>query len=144
MFSLCHTLTNPIRSTYVTEMDYINQLSAKLLNFAFTSWFGSAEGRDGFDIVQHIAQLPWCNGSLCMAGCSWLAISQWETAAERPPSLKCIAPWGGSTDIYREIICQGGVPFAPYVEWATSTLRGNPPIGMFPNHLVFRMFSMSC
>ncbi len=59
-----------------------------------------------------------------MAGNSWLAIGQWVTAVEQPPSLKCIAPWEGATDIYREISCRGGVAFTSFFEWVASTLRG--------------------
>jgi putative CocE/NonD family hydrolase len=39
-------------------------------------WWGSAEGRDGYDAIDEIARLPWCNGKVAMAGNSWLAMSQ--------------------------------------------------------------------
>jgi predicted acyl esterase len=59
-----------------------------------------------------------------MAGNSWLGVAQWVTAAEQPPSLKCIAPFEGASDIYREIICRGGIPYSPFFEWVAGTLRG--------------------
>jgi predicted acyl esterase len=59
-----------------------------------------------------------------MAGNSWLGVAQWMTAAEQPPSLKCIAPFEGVSDIYREIICRGGVPYTEFFSWVASTLRG--------------------
>ncbi|KAL4808584.1 alpha/beta-hydrolase [Aspergillus unguis] len=71
---------------------------------------GTQEGRDGYDTVEHIAALPWCNGSVGFMGNSWLAVSQWFIAAERPPHLKAIAPWEGFSDLYRELICRGGIP----------------------------------
>ncbi|CAK7237813.1 hypothetical protein SBRCBS47491_010158 [Sporothrix bragantina] len=76
-------------------------------------WCGSDEGKDAYDAIEHLASLPWCNGSVTMAGNSWLGISQWFTAAERPPHLKCIAPLEGASDFYRDIIAPGGVPNIP-------------------------------
>lgn len=69
---------------------------------------GTQDAEDGHDVVEAIAKMDWCNGSIGMAGNSALAISQWFIAAQRPPSLKAIAPWEGSSDIYREQFCRGG------------------------------------
>ncbi|KAK8160060.1 Alpha/Beta hydrolase protein [Phyllosticta citribraziliensis] len=70
---------------------------------------GSQDGEDGYDVVEAIAKMDWCNGSVGMAGNSALAISQWFTAALNPPSLKAIAPWEGAGDLFREQFCRGGV-----------------------------------
>jgi putative CocE/NonD family hydrolase len=77
-------------------------------------WFGTAEGRDGYDTVEEIAKMDWCDGSVAMVGNSWLAIAQWFIAAERAPSLKAIAPFEGASDIYRELLCRGGVSYLPF------------------------------
>lgn len=69
---------------------------------------GAQDAEDGYDVVEGIARMDWCNGSVGMAGNSALAISQWFIAAQQPPSLKAIAPWEGSGDIYREQFCRGG------------------------------------
>ncbi|KAJ9610628.1 hypothetical protein H2200_005405 [Cladophialophora chaetospira] len=69
---------------------------------------GTQDAEDGYDVVEAIAAMDWCNGSIGMAGNSALAISQWFIAAQQPPSLKAIAPWEGSGDIYREQFCRGG------------------------------------
>ncbi|KAH8425125.1 CocE/NonD family hydrolase [Aspergillus melleus] len=69
---------------------------------------GSQDAEDGYDVVEAIAAMDWCNGSIGMAGNSALAISQWFIASQQPPSLKAIAPWEGSGDIYREQFCRGG------------------------------------
>jgi len=98
-------------------------------------WFGTPEGQDGYDAVEYIAKLPWCNGSVCMAGNSWLGVGQWITAAEQPPSLKCIAPFEGVSDIYREIICRGGVPYTAFFKWVASTLRGAIPFTLTINRV---------
>lgn len=70
---------------------------------------GSQEGQDGHDVIEGIAKLPWCNGNVGMAGNSHLAIMQWHIAAQKPPSLKAIAPWEGCGDLYREQFGRGGI-----------------------------------
>ena len=70
---------------------------------------GTQEAEDGYDVIEWIAQQPWCNGSVGMAGNSHLAIVQWFIAALQPPSLKAIAPWEGCGDLYREQFARGGI-----------------------------------
>ncbi|KAI8663611.1 hypothetical protein NCS57_00962600 [Fusarium keratoplasticum] len=77
-------------------------------------WHGVGEGQDGHDTIEHIAQLPWCNGRVALVGNSWLASAQWFIAAERPPHLTCILPLEGLSDVYRETLCRGGVPYLPF------------------------------
>lgn len=69
---------------------------------------GTQDAEDGYDVVEAIAKMDWCNGSIGMAGNSALAIAQWFIAAQQPPSLKAIAPWEGMADMYREQFCRGG------------------------------------
>ncbi|KIV99695.1 uncharacterized protein PV09_08628 [Verruconis gallopava] len=69
---------------------------------------GTQDAEDGYDVVEAVAKMSWCNGAVGMAGNSALAISQWFIAAQQPPSLKAIAPWEGSGDLFREQFCRGG------------------------------------
>lgn len=95
--------------------------------FAYTlrdRWFGSAEGRDGYDAIEHIATLNWCTGKTALVGNSWLAMAQWFIAAEQPPSLTCIVPLEGCSDFYRETLCRGGVPNTPFWQLICSSLFG--------------------
>ncbi|KAF0325299.1 acylase and diesterase protein [Colletotrichum asianum] len=57
--------------------------------------FSKKEGEDNYDVIEFLADLPWCNGKISMAGNSYLAITQWFTGAEQPPHLACLAPWEG-------------------------------------------------
>lgn len=72
--------------------------------------FSTQEGRDSHDLIEWVAARDWCNGRVGMSGNSWLAISQWFAAAEKPPHLVAIAPWEGFDDYYRESVCIGGIP----------------------------------
>lgn len=71
---------------------------------------GREEGRDCADLITWIGQQEWCNGSVGMAGNSYFAMVQLFAAAHRPPNLRAIAPWETRTDIYRQMVCEGGIP----------------------------------
>jgi len=69
---------------------------------------GTQEGEDGHDVIEALAKMDWCNGSVGLAGNSHLGIVQWFIAATQPPSLKAIAPWEACGDLYREQFVRGG------------------------------------
>jgi predicted acyl esterase len=75
----------------------------------FVEVMGTQEAEDGYDVIEALAKMDWCNGNVGMAGNSYLAIVQWFIAAQQPPSLKAIAPWEGCGDIFREQFVRGGV-----------------------------------
>jgi hypothetical protein len=68
------------------------------------------EGRDCYDLIEWLAEQEWCNGKVAMSGTSYLAAAQWFTAAERPPHLTAINPWEGVSDIYQDLVLNGGMP----------------------------------
>ena len=68
------------------------------------------EGRDCHDLIEVLAGQDWCTGKVAMSGTSYLAVSQWFTAAEQPPHLTAVAPWEGVSDVYRDLVLRGGIP----------------------------------
>ncbi len=72
-------------------------------------FFSETENQDGYDIVEGIAKMPWCNGKVGMFGASYLGMNQWHTAALKPPHLKCIVPYAATADLYRDSHYIGGV-----------------------------------
>lgn len=80
------------------------------------SMFGRQDALDGYDCIEWIAQQPWCSGKVGMGGNSGVAMTQWRVAAEQPPHLACIAPWEGTTDLYRESAYEGGIPATAFME----------------------------
>lgn len=87
-------------------------------------WHGTAEGRDGYDTIEHLGKLPWSNGRVVLIGNSWLATAQWFIAAERPPHLAAVMPLEGLSDVYRETLCRGGVPYKPFWNFLGHRLVG--------------------
>ena len=56
---------------------------------------GLQVGRDGYDLVEWIAQQPWSNGQVVMYGGSFVGMTRWHTA--QLPHLAAIAPCVTST-----------------------------------------------
>lgn len=50
------------------------------------------DDRDGHDIVEWLAQQPFCDGKVTMWGGSYAGFDQWATAKELPPHLATIVP----------------------------------------------------
>ena len=75
------------------------------------SWdmLGPTEQADMADIIEWVAEQPWCNGNVGMMGCSYFAMTQNLAAQQQPPSLKAIFPYDASTDIYRDFYFPGGL-----------------------------------
>ena len=71
------------------------------------------EQEDGYDLVEWIAQQPWCNGNVGMVGPSYFGISQFLVAAQQPPHLKAIFGYDSPGDWYREGPYDGGI-FSDY------------------------------
>ncbi|KAB8246391.1 Alpha/Beta hydrolase protein [Aspergillus flavus] len=89
------------------------------------------EAVDIYDTITWISEQPWCNGSVVMAGNSWLAISQLNFASRfQHPNLKAIAPWEGLTDLYAHQICRGGIPKPAFFELI---LHGSAGVGKAEN-----------
>jgi hypothetical protein len=84
--------------------------------------FSNHQARSYYEAIEWIGRQGWCSGRVGLSGVSYLAVSQYHVAACQhyggpPPSLRCISPWEGFADIYREVACPGGledVGFAPF------------------------------
>lgn len=64
-------------------------------------------GRDGYDIIEWIADQPWCDGAVGTFGASHQAGYQVAAALLHPPHLKAMATWTGG---YRESGLVAGAP----------------------------------
>jgi uncharacterized protein len=86
--------------------------------------FGTRDAQDGYDFIEWLAEQRWCNGKVAMYGNSALAMVQWRIAASQPPHLAAIAPWEGTSDMYRESVYEGGIPAFDFAEWVVDRTVG--------------------
>jgi uncharacterized protein len=63
---------------------------------------------DGYDTLEWLAAQPFCDGSVVMAGSSYLGATQWLAALSGHPALKAIAPALTGSDYYEGWTYQGG------------------------------------
>lgn len=66
------------------------------------------EARDGFEMVEWVAEQPWCDGNIGIWGTSYGGLQSLAVAAERPKGLKAIACIYGAADIYHDYVFPGG------------------------------------
>ncbi|HUR25122.1 MAG TPA: CocE/NonD family hydrolase [Candidatus Thermoplasmatota archaeon] len=76
---------------------------------------GPEEGKDGYALVEWIAQQPWSNGKVAMSGTSYVGTTPLETAVWQPPHLTTIIPTSPVTEWYRY-----------YFELGTHRRNGDP------------------
>ena len=89
-----------------------------------STMLGTQEGEDGYDLIEWVAQQPWCNGKVAMSGTSYLSFSQWFIAAQRPPHLVCTHVTEGLTDGYRDMCLVGGMPDYAFTELIQANHEG--------------------
>ena len=74
------------------------------------NFFSPREARDGAALVEHLGTRPYSTGKVGMAGGSYLGITQYLAAEQRPPHLAAITPAVAVSDLYREGYTHGGIP----------------------------------
>ncbi len=111
-----------------------------LMSEGNVNYWGRQLAEDGHDFIEWVAVQAWCSGKVVMSGNSWLAVSQWFIAAERPPHLAAIAPWEGLMEqgpasvpvgiVFGEIIIQS-LAGRGYVEDQPRMLLEHPLMNAF-------------
>lgn len=80
--------------------------------------FSPQHKTDGYDLVQWIAEQPWCNGNVGTYGLSYMGWTQWWTASQSPPALKAIVPEVAPPDHFVNCPYQNGILVCWMVDWA--------------------------
>lgn len=81
----------------------------------------TADGPDGYDTVEWLAEQPWCDGSVGMIGSYFAGYLQIMAALEAPPHLKAVCPMQTSVSINRDCDNRGFL-FASHIGWCMSRL----------------------
>lgn len=108
--------------------------------------FGSLtqEGPDGSDTINWIAEQPWSNGRVVMAGSSYLGLVEWWAAIEGNPHLKAISPMFSGDDEYADRFYSpgGGLQLGHRLLWFAENFPPRPgmivPVGNYINYLPLR------
>jgi putative CocE/NonD family hydrolase len=99
--------------------------------------FNPKHKTDGYDVVEWVARQPWCDGKVGMFGLSYMGWTQWWTATQAPPSLKCIVPEVAPPDQLVNGPYQNGILVGWAMDWAaamagrTGQTRGDGEYGGF-------------
>jgi putative CocE/NonD family hydrolase len=80
--------------------------------------FSPLHKSDGYDLVEWVAGQPWCTGRVGAYGESYLGWTQWWTATQAPPSLKCIVPEVSPPDHLFNCPYQNGLLVGWTMDWA--------------------------
>ncbi len=101
--------------------------------------FSAKHKTDGRELVEWLAQQPWCGGKVGMMGGSYLGWTQWWTATQAPPSLRAIVPEVAPPDAFANAPYQDGVLVGWAMDWAammsgrTAQAVADGPYGGFAN-----------
>ncbi|PJJ54311.1 hypothetical protein CLV56_3820 [Mumia flava] len=93
-------------------------------------------GQDAYDLIEWVAEQPWCDGNVGMIGISYFGSMQVLAAAERPPHLKAIFVSGGHFDFY-ETTYHGGIMW--FMPRAAREGRGGDSGWAFTDRITSRM-----
>ncbi|MBT3992340.1 MAG: CocE/NonD family hydrolase [Rhodospirillaceae bacterium] len=111
--SIHHTPTEAGNPVYFAEHGYIH-IIADVRGMGqsegeYLGWVSPQEAQDGYDLIEWIAEQPWCDSQVGMVGISYFGTVQLLVAAQQPPHLKGIMPWNAPADFYRESTHHGGI-----------------------------------
>jgi uncharacterized protein len=88
------------------------------------------EHDDALEVIQWIAQQPWCSGAIGMMGKSWGGFNSLQVAARRPPELKAIVTVCSTDDRYLDDVhYMGGCLLNENLTWGSVLMSYNayPP-----------------
>jgi uncharacterized protein len=88
----------------------------------FAGMFSSKETRDAYDVTEWLAAQSWSNGKIGMYGRSYLGITQYMAAGQKPPHLVALFPEVAVADMY-ELVYKGGIYHGPFVEFWNDLVR---------------------
>ena len=66
-------------------------------------------GRDAHDLIEWLAEQPFCDGRIGMYGESFGAQTSYSAAVERPEHLLTIAPMQSPSSLYHDVVFPGGI-----------------------------------
>jgi putative CocE/NonD family hydrolase len=59
------------------------------------------------ELIEWVADQPWCNGKMGLVGISSYSTIQWKAAARHTKGVAAIIPWEGFANLYRDATHHG-------------------------------------
>lgn len=84
---------------------------------------GRDEQNDLYDVIEWLAQQPWCSGKIGGIGQSYFCMSQWWMGIVKPPHLACLGVYDGMNDLYRHFAYPGGIEGNFLAYWFAQSVR---------------------
>ena len=86
------------------------------------------EQNDALEVIEWLAQQPWCDGNIGMHGISWGGFNSLQVAARKPPHLKAIIAIGATDDRYHDDVhyMGGCLLTSQMLPWASLMFAYNP------------------
>jgi len=88
----------------------------------FEGMFSTKETQDAYDMTEWFASQPWSNGRIGMYSRSYLGMTQYMAATQKPPHLTAIFPEVAGTDWY-DLLYHGGIYHGPFIELWTGIVK---------------------
>ena len=88
-------------------------------------FWGSAEGQDGYDAVEYLATLPWCNGKVATMGNSWLGIAQCSSQRKDLLTLHASCLWKAPVISIERASVEVVFLLNAFIEFLVHNLYGN-------------------
>jgi len=95
------------------------------------------EPKDGHDVVEWLAQQPFCDGKVAMWGGSYAGFDQWATAKEFPPHLATIVPVASAHPGYDYPVLNN-IGYSYDVQWFTYTTGKAGQVNLFGDSKFWR------
>lgn len=95
------------------------------------------EPHDGHDVVEWLAQQPFCDGKVAMWGGSYAGFDQWATAKELPPHLATIVPAAAAHPGYDYPVLNN-IGYSYDMQWFTHTSGRTPQQNLFGDSKFWR------
>ena len=95
------------------------------------------EPRDGHDVVEWLAQQPFCDGKVAMWGGSYAGFDQWAAAKEFPPHLATIVP-AAAAHPGLDYPSSNNVNYDYDMQWFTHTSGRTPQQNLFGDSKFWR------
>ena len=92
--------------------------------------YSTRELADGCEVIEWIAQQPWCDGNIGMMGISWGGFNSLQIAALQPEALKAVIAIGTTVDRYNDDIhYKNGCLLYSNFSWSSTMLcyASKPP-----------------